>query len=292
MPEAYQWLEQQDEKLPPVAERWNFLSQDEYERLPTALWFDVQGRIISNHPDLPLHLQNLQTTPPNLVQRVIRRTQRIKRRAKPKDALQALLPPPPPPVLHAYEDFYPDYPVDWRDLTEEANHDYLLPTHVANVASRTTYALTETNGATLQSAPNIIKQAVLAVRSISTELHERAHTVHGIDDLVLAQNKDVHVLALKKLVNNENIGQEIFPEDVRSFASNYFKQKKVLLFLNSNGVLCARYPPSQRLLHERPCMIVVPQLYQHEILFQAHDAMGHQGISKVVARIQEHHTWR
>ena len=33
------------------------------------------------------------------------------------------------------------------------------------------------------------------------------------------------------------------------------------------------------------------QLYQHEILFRAHDAMGHQGISKVVARIQERHTW-
>ena len=38
-------------------------------------------------------------------------------------------------------------------------------------------------------------------------------------------------------------------------------------------------------------MIVMRQLYQHEILFRAHDAMGHQGISKVVARIQERHTW-
>ena len=35
----------------------------------------------------------------------------------------------------------------------------------------------------------------------------------------------------------------------------------------------------------------MPQLYQHEILFQAHDAMGHQGISKVIARIQERYTW-
>ena len=38
-------------------------------------------------------------------------------------------------------------------------------------------------------------------------------------------------------------------------------------------------------------MIVMPQLYQHEILFHAHDAMGHQGIGKVVTRIQERHTW-
>ena len=59
----YRWREQQLEKLPPVAERWNFLSQDEYERLPTALWFDVQGRVISNHPELPPHLKNLQPNP-------------------------------------------------------------------------------------------------------------------------------------------------------------------------------------------------------------------------------------
>ena len=56
-------------------------------------------------------------------------------------------------------------------------------------------------------------------------------------------------------------------------------------------MLCVKYPPAQRPLHERPCMIVMPQLYQHEILFRGHDAMGHQGIGKVVARIQERHTW-
>ena len=49
-------------------------------------------------------------------------------------------------------------------------------------------------------------------------------------------------------------------------------------------------PPPQK-LHERPCMIVMPQLYQHEIPFKARDAMGHQGIAKVLARIQERHTW-
>ena len=58
-----------------------------------------------------------------------------------------------------------------------------------------------------------------------------------------------------------------------------------------NGVLCVQYSPVQRPLHERPCMIVMPQLYQLEILFRAHDAMGHQGISKVVGRIQDRHTW-
>ena len=34
----------------------------------------------------------------------------------------------------------------------------------------------------------------------------------------------------------------------------------------------------------------MPQLYQHENLFFAQDAMGHQGTAKVVSRLQEHHT--
>ena len=66
-------------------------------------------------------------------------------------------------------------------------------------------------GATLHNAPTHIKQAVMAIRSVNTELHEHTHTVHGIKDLVLAQNRDVHVLAIKRLVHGEGINQDIFP---------------------------------------------------------------------------------
>ena len=38
-------------------------------------------------------------------------------------------------------------------------------------------------------------------------------------------------------------------------------------------------------------MIVMMQLYQQEIPFKAHDAMGHQGKAKILARIQGRHTW-
>ena len=101
-------------------------------------------------------------------------------------------------MLHAHEDFYPDYHEHWIDVTEEASHDYLLPTHVTNVASRTTHELAEASGAVLQNAPNKLKQAVLAIRSLSTDFHEHANTVHGNKDLVLALNRDVQVLTLKK----------------------------------------------------------------------------------------------
>ena len=179
--------------------------------------------------------------------------------------------------------------VEHRPRTQHRNADGLSKR--TNDYRRTTYDLANTDGTTMQNVPSFLRQAALAVRSVSTELHEHTHTVHVIKYLLLAQNREVHVLALKKLVNGENIDQDIFPEDVRAFARNYFRQKKELLFVNPNGVPCVKYPPAQPPLHERPCMIVMPQLYQHEILFRAHDAMGHQGIGKVVARIQERHTW-
>ena len=160
-----------------------------------------------------------------------------------------------------------------------------------NVPSRTIYSVAGTNNATLQNSPCGVRESIMALKDIDTELHEYTHTVHGIKDLVLAQNRDVHVLALKKLVQCESIDNDVFPKNVREFARNYFRQKKNLLFINKNDVLCVQYSPTQRPLQERPCMIIMPQLYQHEILFRAHDAMGHQGISKVVARIQERHTW-
>ena len=101
------------------------MSQDEYEILPTASWFDVQGRIIPNQPDLPSLLRKVQPTPLDLVQRIICRTQRNKRQEKQKEAWTAPLPPPHPPVLHAHEDFYPDYPEDWIDVTKEASNRLL-----------------------------------------------------------------------------------------------------------------------------------------------------------------------
>ena len=240
----YRRREQQHEKLPPVAQRWNFLSQDEYERPPTVPWFDIQGRVIPNHPELPVHLKNLQPKSPDLVQRVIRRTKRAKQRAKQKESLQVPPSPQSPLVLHAHEDFFPNYPEDWIDVTEEARYDYLVPTHATNVASRTTYDLANAEGAALQNAPAHIKQAVFDVHTVNTELHDHAHTIHGIIDLVLAQNRDVHILALKKLVQGEEIDQDIFPEDVRTFARNYFKTKERVTVLEPKWCPLCKVPAS------------------------------------------------
>ena len=90
---------------------------------------------------------------------------------------------------------------------------------MANIPSRITYALDETVEQAMASAPTVVRQVAL---------HEHAaNTVHGIKDLLLAQNRDVHVLAIKKLVAQESIDPDFFPEDLRAFARNNYKQKKI-----------------------------------------------------------------
>ena len=41
------------EKLPKVSDGFNFMSQNNYEELPTVPYFDKHGRIIPNHTELP-----------------------------------------------------------------------------------------------------------------------------------------------------------------------------------------------------------------------------------------------
>ena len=127
------------------------------------------------------------------------------------------------------------------------------------------------------------------LRTVGTELHEHRLTKYGLKDLHLAQNRDVHLLALTKLKKNEPLEDPVFPDEVQDFAKRYYHQKKDFLFLNPDDIL---YVTQQRTLHVRPCMIVMPQLTQLEILHRAHDESGHQSVGKELARIQERHTWQ
>ena len=249
--------------LPAIADKWNFLSQEEYDKLPLAPWFDVHGRVIPDHPELPAHLQRLtsHSSPKTTIAAPTRKSGQSKRNTITRDkAMKTPLPTLPTPELGMPPDFYPDYPVDWLELTEEYQRDYLLPTHVANVPSRTTYPLTGEEKQATDTAPEYVKQMAFVVNSVSMELHEHANTVHGLKDLLLAQNRDFNVLAIKKLVMQESIYYDVFSENVRTFARNYCKQIKNRLLVNTNGVLCIKYPKSERALHERPCMIVMPQV--------------------------------
>ena len=66
---------------------------------------------------------------------------------------------------------------------------------------------------------------VLALVDVNSALHEHISTVHGLADLRLAQIRDTHLLATKRLMNNETHPESLFPQNVREFARKYFQQK-------------------------------------------------------------------
>ena len=155
---------------------------------------------------------------------------------------------------------HPEYPEDCFELIEECRQDYLLPTHVANVLSRTTYLLTGTEKQALDTAPKYVREVSLAINEVNLEFHEHTNTVRGLKDFLLAQNRDVYILAIKNLVAKESLDSETFPEKVRVFAKNYYKQKIFVAHQCQWGAVrkvskastCTAYPP----LHDHHATIV------------------------------------
>ena len=168
---------------------------------------------------------------------------------------------------------YLEYPEVWIALTEECRQDYLLPTHKANLPSRTTYPLTGAEKQALNAFQKHVK--AFAINSVNMDLHEHVNMVLGLKYLLLAPIWGVNIWAIKKLLRKTRV----------HFRKKNNKQKKNLRLIKTNEVLCVRYPNSRIALHGRPIMIV-PNLN----LFKTHDALGHQIIAKVMARVQERHT--
>ena len=129
-------------------------------------------------------------------------------------------------------------------------HGYLIPSKIASISSSTSYAVTRIEYAvSLETSSLHARQMKFAIKTIAPELHEHSNTVHGIRDLLLAQNRDVHVLAIKLLVAEESNDNVVFPESVRTFARKYYNQKNGFHLMNSNGTLCGQYSASQRSMH-------------------------------------------
>ena len=256
------------EKLPEVSDGFNFMSQKDYEELPMIPYFDKHGNLIPNHPELP---PEARAQLPLLY--ILGKESKYK----------------PPEDSTGSAPWYPQ--IQWEttptiDEDHRRNHILSILTGVPLSRLHTTEP-----DPTLKGMPAECQKQANILRTVGTELYEHFLTRRGLKDLHLAQNRDAHLLALKKLMKNEPLEDAIFPEDVQSFARQYFYQKKDLLFLNPDDILWVNYVPKQRTLHVRPCMLVMPQLYHHEILYRAHDESGHQGFGKVLARVHERHTW-
>ena len=67
-------------------------------------------------------------------------------------------------------------------------------------------------------------------------------------------------------------------------------QKEGRLYLNKDGIVACKRREEDKVMCEYNA-IVLPQLYQTELLFSSHDQMGYQGIDKLYQRTLECFEW-
>ena len=107
---------------------------------------------------------------------------------------------------------------------------------------------------------------------------------YRLSDLLRAQRNDRMRSNMKKWIENGSPDKRDLEEDSYRILRQYFMQKEGRLYLNKDGIVACKRRDEFKVLYEYNA-IVLPQLYQTQLLFRSHDQMGHQGIDKVYQRI-------
>ena len=113
------------------------------------------------------------------------------------------------------------------------------------------------------------------MRVMKTYLKSR----YRLSELLRAQRNDLMTSNLKRWIENGAPDKGDLEEDSYRILRYYFVQKEGRLYLNKDGIVACRRREEDKILYKYNA-IVLPQLYQTELLFRSHDQMGHQGIDK------------
>ena len=113
---------------------------------------------------------------------------------------------------------------------------------------------------------------------------------YRLSDLLRAQRNDRMTSNLKRWIENGSPDKGDLEEDSYRILRQYFMQKEGRLYLNKDGIVACKRREEDRVLYKYNA-IVLPQLYQTELLFRSHDQIGHQGIDKVYQRILKRFEW-
>ena len=84
----------------------------------------------------------------------------------------------------------------------------------------------------------------------------------------------------KRWIKNGAADKGDLEEDSYRILRQYLMQKEGRLYLIKDGILACKRGKEDKVLYKYNA-IVLPQLYQTELLFRSHDQMGHQRIDKV-----------
>ena len=121
-------------------------------------------------------------------------------------------------------------------------------------------------------------------------LKEHVKARYRLLDLIRAQKNDKMTSNLSKWIRTGSKEKVDLEEGSYKFLSQFYKERKYLLYHTADGVVACRRKNEEKILHKHT-LIILPQLYQTEVLFRSHDQMGHQGIDKVQQRILHRFDW-
>ena len=79
-------------------------------------------------------------------------------------------------------------------------------------------------------------------------------------------------------------------EDSYKILSQFYKERRNLLYHTAEGVVTCRRKDEEKIVKKHN-LIILPQLYQTEVLFRSHDQMRHQWIDTVQQRILQMFDW-
>ena len=121
-------------------------------------------------------------------------------------------------------------------------------------------------------------------------LKEHVKARYRLSDLIRAQKNDKMTSNLSKWIRTGSKSKGELEEDSYKILSQFYKERKNLLYHTADGVVACKRKDEEKILH-RHNLIILPQLYQSEVLFRSHDQMGHKGIDKVQQRILHRFDW-
>ena len=121
-------------------------------------------------------------------------------------------------------------------------------------------------------------------------LKEHVKARHRLSDPIRAQKNDKMTSNLSKWVRTGDKGKRDPEEDSYKILSQFQKARRDLLYHTAHGVVACRRKDEEKILH-RHYLIILPQLYQTELLFRSHDQMGHQGTDNVQQRMPHRFDW-
>ena len=121
-------------------------------------------------------------------------------------------------------------------------------------------------------------------------LKEHVKARYRLSDLIRAQKNDKMTSNLSKWIQTRVKEKGDLEEDSYKILSQFYKERKYLLYHTAVGVVACKRKDEEKILHKHN-LIILPQLFQTEVLFRSHDQMGHQEIDKVQQRILHGFDW-